>query len=123
MDTAPNFENVKNKKVIITGGVGSVGRELLRKLSGLDVALIRVIDNNESGLFDLEMEYGNHSNIEFFHCDITDSREMNRTFSDMDLCFHCAALKHVPSCERSPYSAVSVNITCLLYTSPSPRDS
>ncbi|QIE56999.1 polysaccharide biosynthesis protein [Pikeienuella piscinae] len=100
----------KGKSVVVTGGVGSVGREIVDRLRLLDVKLIRVIDNNESGLFDMEMEYRASSNVDFYHCDITDERELRRTFSDMDLCFHCAALKHVPSCERSPFSAISVNI-------------
>lgn len=98
------------KKVIVTGGTGSVGKELVIKLLQLNPELVRVIDNNESALFDMEMALHSVPNVEFYHCDITDEREMRRTFSGMDYCFHCAALKHVPSCERSPFSAVSVNI-------------
>lgn len=100
----------RGQKVIITGGVGSVGGELFRKLLEMDVKRIRVIDNNESGLFDMEQRYGADPRAEFYLCDITDEREMRRTFSDMDLCFHAAALKHVPSCERSPFAAVRSNI-------------
>lgn len=101
---------LRAKSVVVTGGVGSVGREIVDRLRSFDVKRIRVIDNNESGLFDMEMEYQGCANVEFYHCDITNERELQRTFSDMDLCFHCAALKHVPSCERSPFSAISVNI-------------
>jgi FlaA1/EpsC-like NDP-sugar epimerase len=105
-----DFTPLKNKRVIVTGGVGSVGREIVEKLAAAGVKTIRVIDNNESGLFDMETDFAGRPGVEFFHCDITDEREMRRTFSDMDVCFHCAALKHVPSCERNPFSAVSVNI-------------
>lgn len=104
---------LSGKRIVVTGGVGSVGREIVEKLAQSDVALIRVIDNNESGLFDMEMEFADRSGgpaIDFFQCDITDLRELRRTFAGMDMCFHCAALKHVPSCERSPFSAVKVNI-------------
>lgn len=100
----------QNQKIVVTGGTGSVGKEIVAKLIALKPGLIRVIDNNESALFDMETVYQAESNVEFFHCDITDIREMRRTFAGMDYCFHCAALKHVPSCERSPFSAVSVNI-------------
>ncbi|MGJ8546869.1 MAG: polysaccharide biosynthesis protein [Sulfitobacter sp.] len=100
-----------NKKVVVTGGVGSVGREIVEQLLKLGVQHVRVVDNNESGLFDLEMAYADHDNIDFYLADITDEREISRTFTNMDLCFHSAALKHVPSCERSPFSAVNVNIT------------
>ncbi|WP_394155576.1 polysaccharide biosynthesis protein [Loktanella salsilacus] len=98
------------QRVIVTGGTGSVGAEIVRRLLCLDVASVRVIDNNESALFDMETAYRAEPRVEFFHCDICDEREMMRTFSNMDLCFHAAALKHVPSCERSPFSAVNVNI-------------
>ena len=101
------------KRIVVTGGVGSVGREIVAKLMASDAAHVRVIDNNESALFDMEMENvggAGGPTLDFFHCDITDEREMRRTFASMDLCFHCAALKHVPSCERSPFSAVKVNI-------------
>jgi FlaA1/EpsC-like NDP-sugar epimerase len=100
----------RGKKVVVTGGVGSVGREIVEQLAKLEVESIRVLDNNESGLFDMEQAYGHDPRLEFYHCDVCDEREMMRTFTDMDLCFHAAALKHVPSCERNPFGAVSVNI-------------
>lgn len=101
------------KRIVVTGGVGSVGREIAAKLAQSSAAQVRVIDNNESALFDMEMEFSGRNGgpeFDFFHCDITDEREMRRTFAGMDLCFHCAALKHVPSCERSPFSAVKINV-------------
>lgn len=100
----------KGKSVVVTGGVGSVGREIVEQLLKLDVALIRVIDNNESALFDMEMDYAGCDTLEFYLADITDEAEIGRTFTGMDVCFHSAALKHVPSCERSPFSALNVNI-------------
>ena len=98
------------KRVVVTGGVGSVGVEIVRQLLALDVAAVRVIDNNESALFEMEQAHRDEPRAEFYHCDICDEREMMRTFAGMDICFHAAALKHVPSCERSPFSAVNVNI-------------
>ena len=103
-------DSFAGKRIVVTGGVGSVGRAIVEQLRGTDAALIRVLDNNESGLFEMESELAADRRLDFYHCDITDEREMRRTFADMDLCFHTAALKHVPSCERSPFSAVSVNV-------------
>ena len=100
----------RGKNIVVTGGVGSVGRAIVEKLAKMDTGTLRVVDNNESALFELEMEFAGNDKLEFYQADIADEREMLRTFSDMDLCFHCAALKHVPSCERSPFSAVTVNI-------------
>jgi UDP-N-acetylglucosamine 4,6-dehydratase len=78
------FSELSGKRIVVTGGVGSVGREIVTKLATSEAAHVRVIDNNESGLFDMEMEMGNRSGgpvIDFFHCDITDEREMRRTFT------------------------------------------
>lgn len=100
----------QGKNVVITGGVGSVGREIVRQLQALGPAEIRAVDNNESGLFDFEHSIEARVPTTFYHCDITDEYEMRRVLSGMDFCFHAAALKHVPSCERSPFSAVNTNI-------------
>lgn len=99
------------RKIVVTGGVGSVGCGLVEQLQAAGAAFVRVVDNNESGLFDLESEWGGRLGLEFVHCDVTNPREMRRAFAGMDLGFHAAALKHVPSCERSPFSALHVNVT------------
>ena len=101
---------IKGKNAVITGGAGSVGKELLKQLLDRDIGYIRVVDNSESALFDLENEYRGVPNIQFLCCDISDENELRRSFADMELCFHAAALKHVPLSERSPFSAVNVNI-------------
>jgi FlaA1/EpsC-like NDP-sugar epimerase len=99
-----------NKRIVVTGGVGSVGREIAFKLRQFSPSLIRVVDNNESGLFEMESQAGGDPSLEFLHVDITHEVELRRAFSGIDYCFHCAALKHVPSCERSPFGAINVNI-------------
>jgi FlaA1/EpsC-like NDP-sugar epimerase len=100
----------EGKRVLVTGGVGSIGAEITRQLVREGAATVRVIDNNESGLFDLEQIYRDHAQVECICCDVSDEHEMMRVLAGMDFCFHAAALKHVPSCERSPFSAVNVNI-------------
>ena len=98
------------KQIIVTGGGGSVGTELVEQLLTFPVAYIRVIDNNETALFNLSEHLRESNRCEVLYCDVRDEYEVNRTFSGMDYCFHAAALKHVPSCERSPFSAVQTNI-------------
>lgn len=95
---------------VITGGVGSVGSELVRQLLQLGVKEVRALDNNESALFEAEQEYAQEPRFKAFHADIVNEWEMLRVFSGADYVFHAAALKHVPSCERSPFSAVDTNI-------------
>lgn len=101
----------KGKSIVVTGGAGSVGKALVEKLvNDLPTSRIRVIDNNESELFDMEQQYAGNKRVDFMHVDICDEVELMRSFCGMDFCVHAAALKHVPSCEKSPFGAVKVNI-------------
>jgi FlaA1/EpsC-like NDP-sugar epimerase len=98
------------KTIVVTGGVGSVGSEVVRQLLKLDVKAVRALDNNETALFEAEQEYANDCRFKTYQADITNEWETLRVFSGADYVFHAAALKHVPSCERSPFSAVDTNI-------------
>ncbi|USG62803.1 polysaccharide biosynthesis protein [Sneathiella marina] len=111
IDTNSIFSNFFDNKIIaVTGGVGSVGVELISKLLDHGVKEVRCIDNNESALFELGSFYCADERLRIFHADITDEWEMLRVFGSVDYVFHAAALKHVPSCEVSPFSAVNTNI-------------
>jgi FlaA1/EpsC-like NDP-sugar epimerase len=98
------------KSVVVTGGVGSVGSEIVRQLLELDTKEIRAFDNNETALFEAEHQYSGDCRFRAYQGDITNEWETLRVFSGADYVFHTAALKHVPSCERSPFSAVDTNI-------------
>ena len=62
------------------------------------------------GIFRLHELHGGTNRCEALFCDIRDDHELNGSLSGMEICFHAAALKHVPSCEHSPFSAVQTNI-------------
>jgi len=99
----------KGKKILVTGGVGSIGSQLVRKLLALDPAIVRVLDNNETGLFDLEQ--GLHSNkIRTLVGDIRDKERLIVAMDGIDFVFHASALKHVPLCEYNPFDAVKTNV-------------
>jgi len=98
------------KIVVITGGAGSVGSEIVRQLLELNIKEVRAFDNNETALFEAEQQYSGDCRFRAYQGDITNEWETLRVFSGADYVFHTAALKHVPSCERSPFSAVDTNI-------------
>lgn len=100
----------KGANVVITGGAGTIGSEIARQLLDYPVKSIRIIDNDEHRLFEAEQANRDEERLDFYFGDIRDEDEMCRLFSGMDYCFHTAALKHVPFCERSPFSAVQTNI-------------
>ena len=99
----------RNKTIIITGGVGSIGSAIVRKLLQFDVKTIRVLDNNETGLFDLEQDL-NSPLLRTLVGDVRDKERLERAFEGGDIVFHAAALKHVPLCEYNPFDAVKTNV-------------
>lgn len=96
--------------VAVTGAAGTVGKELVRQLLQGSTADVRALDNNETGLFELEHEMGNPSALSAFQCDISRQDGLMRLLDGVDYVFHSAALKHVPLCENSPFEAVNVNV-------------
>ena len=103
----------EGKSVLVTGACGSVGSELIRQLLTLPEyapAEVVGIDNNESQIFFLDQQYLKESRANFFVADIRDRDELSRKMAGIDIVFHCAALKHVILCERSPEQGVQTNI-------------
>ncbi len=101
----------KDKKVLVTGACGTVGKELIQQLlDNYKVCELIGIDNNESELFFLEDNFSNFDNVSFFLADVRDRDKISRKMKHMDIVFHTAAFKHVILCERSPFEAVQTNI-------------
>ncbi|QSZ67868.1 polysaccharide biosynthesis protein [Methanofollis aquaemaris] len=97
------------KSILVTGGVGSIGKELVKKILKMDVGSVRVLDNNETGLFDLGQELQSDK-IRLLVGDVRDKERLKRAMEGIDVVFHAAALKHVPLCEYNPFDAVKTNI-------------
>lgn len=107
-----------NKSVLVTGGVGTVGRELVHQILDQNPKDVRVIDSNESELFFLEQELQHRLDGDLkcpsqAHCfvgDVRDADKLRLMSEGVDVIFHVAALKHVILCEKSPFDAVQTNI-------------
>jgi UDP-N-acetylglucosamine 4,6-dehydratase/5-epimerase len=102
-------EFYKDKTILVTGGAGSIGSEVVRSLIPLKPKAIRVFDNNESGLFELEQEL-ECVKLRSFIGDIRDKERVARAMENVDIVFHGAALKHVPLCEFNPFDAIKTNV-------------
>jgi FlaA1/EpsC-like NDP-sugar epimerase len=98
-----------NKTILVTGGVGSIGSYLVRELLTYRPHSVRVFDNNESALFDLEEDVAS-DRIRSFIGDIRDKERLTMAMEGVDIVFHAAALKHVPLCEFNPFDAVKTNV-------------
>lgn len=106
---------IGGKVVMVTGGCGSVGSELCRQIAKFEPQLLVIVDNNESGLFDLAIELRNqfgHLPVRAVVADVTDEPKMERAFREFApaVIFHAAAYKHVPLMETYPEEAVRVNV-------------
>ena len=100
-----------NKKILVTGACGTVGRELTRQLLvDYEVDELIALDNNESELFFLEQSLAEHKNAGYFLADIRDRDKISRKMRHINIVFHTAAFKHVILCERAPFEAVQTNI-------------
>ena len=103
--------DLKQKRILVTGACGTVGKELVHQLlNGQNVAELIALDNNESDLFALEQQFGGHDQATFFLADVRDRDRLNDKMKGIDWVFHTAAFKHVLQCERSPFEAVQTNI-------------
>lgn len=100
----------KNKKIIVTGGTGSIGSEIVRRLLTYDPKVVRILSRDETKQFELEQELGDLNNIRFLIGDIRDMERLKRAFEGIDIVFHAAAMKHVPACEYNPFEAVKTNV-------------
>jgi FlaA1/EpsC-like NDP-sugar epimerase len=112
---AVDLSPVTHKVILVTGAAGSIGSELSRQIMGYAPTKVILLDNNESGLYDLEMELqAAYPQIELIPAlvDITQMETLEAVFDvhRPQVVFHAAAYKHVPMLERYPREAVRVNI-------------
>jgi FlaA1/EpsC-like NDP-sugar epimerase len=106
---------VKNKSVIVTGGGGSIGSEICRRVVTFGAARLLVLENSEPALYAVTealAAQGSGAVIEGRIADIRDRARILHLMHDFkpDLVFHAAALKHVPILERDWSEGVKTNI-------------
>ncbi len=98
------------KKILVTGGAGSIGSEIVRKLLTFNPEVIRVYSRGESEQFELQHELAGYTNVRYLVGDVREKARLAKSVKGIDYIFHAAALKHVPSCEYNPFEAVKTNV-------------
>lgn len=106
---------LKDKRVMVTGGGGSIGGELARQICRFGPKSLILLDHSENGLFHINLELEGKwpgVEIELVVADIRDREKMDRIFRKYmaEVVFHAAAHKHVPMMEYHPDEAVMNNI-------------
>ena len=100
---------LKNKKILVSGGAGSVGRILVKKLLAYPIDSIRVLDINEHALFELEHEI-NDPRLRILLGSILDKDRIELAGKNIDIIFHAAAIKNIEISEYNPIETIDTNV-------------
>ena len=101
----------KGKTILVTGGTGSIGSEIVRQLLKHDPKIVRVFARHEDRHYSLMHELGDaEKRARFIVGDIRDKERLKLAMEGVDIVFHAAALKQVALCEYNPFEAVKTNI-------------
>jgi O-antigen biosynthesis protein WbqV len=111
LDIAACAPALAGKRVLITGGAGSIGAELTRQVLAVGPAAVVAVDMNETGLYELEGNLA-HPALRTSIVDVADERRVRELFDRErpDVVFHAAAYKHVPLVEANPDQAFLSNV-------------
>lgn len=101
---------IRKKTVLITGGTGSIGKALLDRIIKSDPKKIIIFSRDEYKQFQLKLYYGNNKRLKFVIGDVRDLESITTHSKNVDVLFHCAALKHVPISEENPEEFIKTNI-------------
>lgn len=111
-----------NKNVLVIGGTGSIGKELVKTLIRMNPKVIRIFSRDERKQYQFEQEIRNgfffqedeelptFKNVRFLIGDVRDRERVMKAMERIDVVFNLAAMKHVPSCEYNPFEAVKSNV-------------
>jgi len=106
---------IKGKRILVTGGAGSIGSEIVRQLVSFGASTVTVFDNAEASMFHLEQEITRsnpNSHIKYVIGDVRDKYRLEEVFDSFkpNIVFHAAAYKHVPMMESNPIEAIKTNV-------------
>lgn len=110
MDTSNKIsQELKNKVILVTGGAGSIGTALTKKLLQYPVKSVRVLDIDEHALFKLSRSL-NNTKLRILLGSILDEDRLEMAGNNVDIVFHLAAIKNIEITESNPIETVDVNI-------------
>lgn len=100
----------RNKEILVTGGTGSIGEQIVSSLLQYRPRRIVVFNKDDSKQYLMKQKYSHHPSLDFQLGDIRDEQRVHFVTRNMDYVFHAAALKQVPVCEDHPFEAIKTNL-------------
>jgi UDP-N-acetylglucosamine 4,6-dehydratase/5-epimerase len=111
MDRRDVAKVVADKRILVTGGTGSFGRQIVCELLAYSPSAIYIFSRDEKKQWDMQQDYADSADVlRFILGDVRNYDRLREAFRGIDIVFHAAALKQVPNCEFAPYEAVRTNI-------------
>ena len=104
------INQIKGKKILITGGTGTIGINIAKELLKYSPNAIRILSNDENSIVESKKILNNNRLCVFLVGDIRDKDRLNFALRGVDIVFHAAAMKHVDVCEQNPFDAVKTNV-------------
>ena len=92
---------------MITGGTGSFGNRVAEHLFKESPSIVRIFSRDEKKQWEMQQKF---PQFEYIIGDVRDEARLEESMAGIDLVFHAAALKHVPSCEKYPFEAYKTNV-------------
>ena len=108
----PNLKSphmFENKKILITGGTGSLGTALTTRLLKENIDTIRIFSRDELKQSQMESHF-NDKRLRFLIGDVRDKERLDKAVEDINIVIHTAALKQVPIIEYNPFEAIKTNV-------------
>jgi len=99
----------EDRRILVTGGTGSFGHQIVRKLLPSGPREIRIFSRDEKKQWDMQQEFCQHNNLTFIIGDVRDPTSVRTATRDVEIVFHAAALKQVPNCEWNVLEAIRTN--------------
>lgn len=99
-----------DRRVLVTGGTGSIGGAIVEALLQHQPKVLRVISRDDSKQFELGQRHRDAAALRMLIGDVRSRQRMDRAMAGIDLVFHAAAMKHVPACEFNPFEATETNV-------------